>query len=72
MYFEFGGGGGVSRASDGDGVCGNPPPENFEILKLGNATVIIHLFIFYLKLVEGGEDLSPPAAPRLRRPCCQS
>ena len=70
MYFEFGGGGSHVRATE-TGVCGNPPPENFEILKLGNATVIIHLFIFYLKLV-GGEDLSPPAVPRLRRPCCQS
>ena len=45
------------------GVCGNPPPENFEILKLGNATVIIHLFIFYLKLVEEGGGLKFPCSP---------
>ena len=53
MYFEFERGGSHVRATE-TGVCGNPLPENFEILKLGNATVIIHLFIFYLKLVGGG------------------
>ena len=62
---------GDSQASAEDanlhGVCGNPPPENFEILKLENATFIIQFFIFCLKL--GG--LNPPSPPRLRRPCCQ-
>ena len=46
------------------GIWGNPPPENFEILKLGNATFITEFFIICMKL--GG---SSPPAPRLRRPC---
>ena len=37
------------------GFWGNPPPENFEILKLGNATFIISFFCFLIEMGAGGE-----------------
>ena len=45
VYFGFGGGGGLTskhqRRASLWGVCRNPPPEYFEILKLKNATFIV-------------------------------
>ena len=45
VYFVLGGGGGVHKQAPEMLTCrgfwGNSPPENFEILKLGNATFSI-------------------------------
>ena len=47
----------------------NPPPKNFEILKLGNATFIIYLFYFLFEIEGGGAQVPlalSPAPPSLR------
>ena len=36
------------------GLWGNPPPENFEILKLENATFNISFFCFLREMGAGG------------------
>lgn len=63
---------GDSQASAGSanlyvegGVCGYTTLENFEILKLGNAT----FNIFFLEIAGRGGGLKLPQPPWLRRPC---